>query len=81
MFELAWPASLLLLPLPWLLRWVLPPAKRPEAALQIAFLARLQRLNAAQLSAAGTHRRSAPRGRLARNCSAPPCRPRAAAAT
>ncbi|BDX19766.1 VWA domain-containing protein [Halopseudomonas aestusnigri] len=60
MFELAWPASLLLLPLPWLLRWLLPPAKRPEAALQIAFLARLQRLNAAQLSAAGTHRRSAP---------------------
>ncbi|MEL0167032.1 MAG: VWA domain-containing protein [Pseudomonadaceae bacterium] len=60
MFELAWPASLLLLPLPWLLRWLLPPAKRPEAALQVAFLQRLQRLNTAQPSRTHPGRRSAP---------------------
>ena len=41
MFEFAWPATLLLLPLPWILRWILPPAKTHAAALQVSFLARL----------------------------------------
>lgn len=60
MFELAWPASILLLPLPWLLRWLLPPAKRPEAALQIGFMTRLQRLDASQPSRPHPARRTAP---------------------
>lgn len=60
MFELAWPASILLLPLPWLLRWLLPPATRPEAALQITFMARLQRLDAVQPSRPHPARQAAP---------------------
>lgn len=44
MFDIAWPAALLLLPLPWVLRWLLPPANNRTAALQVAFLPRLQKL-------------------------------------
>lgn len=44
MFELYWPAAFLLLPLPWLLRWLLPPAGRPASALQVSFLRRLNQL-------------------------------------
>lgn len=44
MFDLVWPAAVLLLPLPWLLRWLLPPARNRTAALQVAFLPRLQKL-------------------------------------
>lgn len=46
MFDLAWPAAILLLPLPWALRWFLPPATNRTAALQVAFLPRLQTLQA-----------------------------------
>ncbi|MFT6464903.1 vWA domain-containing protein [Halopseudomonas sp.] len=44
MFDLAWPAAILLLPLPWVLRRILPPATNRTAALQVAFLPRLQTL-------------------------------------
>ncbi|MEH6498573.1 MAG: VWA domain-containing protein [Pseudoalteromonas distincta] len=44
MFDFAWPAAALLLPLPWLLRRILPPAQNRTAALQVAFLPRLQKL-------------------------------------
>ncbi|MCO7544273.1 vWA domain-containing protein [Stutzerimonas nitrititolerans] len=44
MFELAWPWVFLLLPLPWLLRRLLPPADSGDAALKIAFLAELETL-------------------------------------
>ncbi|WP_022962261.1 vWA domain-containing protein [Halopseudomonas pelagia] len=44
MLDLAWPAAALLLPLPWLLRWLLPAASNRTAALQVAFLPRLQKL-------------------------------------
>lgn len=46
MFDLAWPAAIGLLPLPWLLRWLLPAANKRTAALQVAFLPRLQALQA-----------------------------------
>lgn len=46
MFDLAWPAAIVLLPLPWLLRWLLPTANNRTAALQVAFLPRLQALQA-----------------------------------
>jgi len=45
MFELAWPWMLLLLPLPWLLRWLLPAADSGEAALKVSFLAELETLS------------------------------------
>lgn len=48
MFELAWPAALLLLPLPWLVRWLLPAAEQRSAALKVSFLNRLQRLPSQQ---------------------------------
>ncbi|WP_339843592.1 VWA domain-containing protein [uncultured Halopseudomonas sp.] len=44
MFELHWPAAFLLLPLPWLLRWLLPAAAVPSTALQVGFLPRIEQL-------------------------------------
>ncbi|NKQ11667.1 vWA domain-containing protein [Pseudomonas sp. SST3] len=44
MFELAWPWIFLLLPLPWVLRWLLPAADSGDAALKISFLAELESL-------------------------------------
>jgi Ca-activated chloride channel family protein len=44
MFELHWPAAFMLLPLPWLLRWLLPAAAVPSTALQVGFLPRLEQL-------------------------------------
>lgn len=44
MFELHWPAAFLLLPLPWLLRKLLPPAAVPSSALQVGFMPRLEQL-------------------------------------
>ena len=44
MLELAWPWVFLLLPLPWLLRLVLPPADSGEAALRVTFLDELESL-------------------------------------
>jgi Ca-activated chloride channel family protein len=37
----AWPWLLLALPLPWLLRWLLPPARSAEAALKVPYGTRL----------------------------------------
>lgn len=45
MFEVAWPWVFLLLPLPWLLRALLPPADSGEAALKVSFLDELQQLS------------------------------------
>ncbi|MGE4408852.1 VWA domain-containing protein [Pseudomonas sp.] len=45
MFELAWPWIFLLLPLPWLLRGLLPAADSGEAALKVSFLDELQGLS------------------------------------
>ena len=45
MFEFAWPWMFALLPLPWLLRRVLPPADSGEAALHISFLEELESLS------------------------------------
>jgi Ca-activated chloride channel family protein len=42
--ELAWPWVFLLLPLPWLLRLLLPPADSGEAALKVSFLDELESL-------------------------------------
>ncbi|MDY7559420.1 VWA domain-containing protein [Pseudomonas sp. 10B1] len=44
MFELAWPWIFILLPLPWLLRVLLPAADSGEAALKIGFLSELEEL-------------------------------------
>ena len=44
MFEFAWPWVFLFAPLPWLLRWLLPPADNGEAALKVNFLAELESL-------------------------------------
>ncbi|WP_304639968.1 vWA domain-containing protein [Pseudomonas sp.] len=44
MFEFLWPGAFLLLPLPWLMRRLLPGAAERGAALQVAFMARLQAL-------------------------------------
>lgn len=44
MFEFAWPWLFALLPLPWLMRLVLPPADSGEAALQVSFLSDLEQL-------------------------------------
>ena len=44
MFELAWPAVFLLLPLPWILRWVLPAADSGDSALKVSFLAEMETL-------------------------------------
>lgn len=57
MFELHWPAAFLLLPLPWLLRWLLPAATVPSTALQVGFLPRLEQLrsNATPIHSARRH--------------------------
>lgn len=44
MFEFHWPLCFLLLPLPWLYRLWLPPARPRSTALQVSFLDRLQAL-------------------------------------
>ncbi len=44
MLEFAWPWTFLLLPLPWLLRLLLPPADSGEAALKVSFLDELESL-------------------------------------
>ncbi len=44
MFEFAWPWVFALLPLPWLLRFVLPVADSGEAALKVSFLNELEGL-------------------------------------
>ncbi len=44
MLEFAWPWVALLLPLPWLLRLLLPPADSGEAALKVTFLDELENL-------------------------------------
>lgn len=44
MLEFAWPWVFLLLPLPWLLRLLLPPADSGEAALRVSFLDELENL-------------------------------------
>lgn len=44
MLEFAWPWIALLLPLPWLLRLLLPPADSGEAALRVTFLDELENL-------------------------------------
>jgi len=59
MFELHWPIAFALLPLPWLLRWLLPSADRPASALQVSFLRRLQHLEQSS-SRPASSRRHAP---------------------
>ncbi|KAF1051036.1 MAG: hypothetical protein GAK43_02581 [Stenotrophomonas maltophilia] len=44
MFEFAWPWIFLLVPLPWVLRLLLPPADNGEAALKVSFLDELESL-------------------------------------
>lgn len=44
MLEFAWPWVFLLLPLPWVLRLLLPPADSGEAALRVSFLDELESL-------------------------------------
>ncbi|HLD68525.1 MAG TPA: VWA domain-containing protein [Pseudomonas sp.] len=44
MFEFTWPWIFLLMPLPWLLRLLLPPADSGEAALKVSFLPELESL-------------------------------------
>jgi Ca-activated chloride channel family protein len=44
MFELAWPWVFILLPLPWLMRVLLPAADSGEAALKVGFLSELEEL-------------------------------------
>ena len=44
MFEFAWPWLILLAPLPWLLRLLLPAADSGEAALKVSFLGELEGL-------------------------------------
>jgi len=44
MFEFAWPWIFLLLPLPWVMRFVLPVADSGEAALKVSFLGDLEGL-------------------------------------
>ena len=44
MFEFAWPWVFLALPLPWIMRFVLPPADSGEAALKVSFLNELEGL-------------------------------------
>ena len=44
MFELAWPWIFVLLPLPWVMRWLLPAADSGDAALKVSFLGELESL-------------------------------------
>lgn len=46
MIEFAWPLALLLLPLPWVLRSLMPPLRKPATALRVPFLQRLHNLPA-----------------------------------
>ncbi len=46
MVEFAWPLAFLLLPLPWLLRSLMPPLRKPATALRVPFLQRLHTLPA-----------------------------------
>ena len=52
MFEFAWPWVVLLAPLPWLLRRLLPTADNGEAALRVSFLDELQELSGKRASRA-----------------------------
>lgn len=45
MFDFAWPWLFLILPLPFLLRWLLPAAKQDTAALNITFLEELESIS------------------------------------
>ncbi|GAB7532816.1 VWA domain-containing protein [Pseudomonas sp. 3A(2025)] len=45
MFEFAWPWIFALLPLPWVMRWLLPAADNGEAALKVSFLNELEGLS------------------------------------
>ncbi|RMT83988.1 VWA domain-containing protein, partial [Pseudomonas viridiflava] len=45
MFELVWPWAFVLLPLPWLMRFLLPMADSGEAALKVSFLNELEGLS------------------------------------
>jgi Ca-activated chloride channel family protein len=51
MFEFAWPWVFILLPLPWLLRRLLPAADSGEPALKVAFLDELEQLAGRRASA------------------------------
>ncbi|WP_456408282.1 vWA domain-containing protein [Thiolapillus sp.] len=53
MFDFEWPWMLLLLPLPWLVRRYLPPAKQQQAALRVPFLEDFEALQGAGSHAAG----------------------------
>lgn len=44
MFDMGWPWIWLLLPLPWLLRWLLPISESGDAALKVGFLNELENL-------------------------------------
>lgn len=44
MFDMAWPWIWLLLPLPWLMRWMLPISESGDAALKVGFLNELESL-------------------------------------
>ena len=44
MLEFAWPLALVLLPLPWLLRSLMPPLRKPASALRVPFLQRFERM-------------------------------------
>ncbi len=56
MFELAWPWLFVLLPLPWLLRLLLPTAKqRQQAALRVPFFDELQQVSGQQQKSLGIH--------------------------
>ncbi|HDZ57465.1 MAG TPA: VWA domain-containing protein [Pseudomonas xinjiangensis] len=48
MFEFQWLAAFLLLPLPWLVRRLVPSARGGSPALQVSFLQRLERIRPAQ---------------------------------
>jgi Ca-activated chloride channel family protein len=50
MLDFAWPLIFLLLPLPWLMRRVLPPASGTEQALQVGFLDELAALSRRRVS-------------------------------
>jgi len=52
MFELAWPWIFLLLPLPWVMRGLLPAADSGDAALKVSFLDDLQALSGRRASIA-----------------------------
>ena len=52
MFEFAWPWVFLLVPLPWLLRLLLPPADSGDAALRVGFLDELQAISGRRARAA-----------------------------